>query len=241
MATVTGYTAEKIDEVLASQINGAHLSGGHLILEKRGGGTIDVGSVQGAPGPTGASPLVIATSADRPTVPPDLFDGLMIYEQDSQKTYIYAGTQWINVLTKLPKDVASRQPTSPDEFFITSTTGEDWYSAHPFDVTFSKLLGPADSIIYIRTHSGGYTDPGVTGWCSFMAGVKIGSTYYWPNTSHQVNTDHDHTQITNVIKVAGIPAGLVTMRAVMKKVAGGNNLKVDVADPFIIEYEEIAV
>jgi hypothetical protein len=240
MTTVTGYTAEKMEEILATQIVGAHLDGDHLILEKQGGGTIDVGSVRGDPGPTGASPLVV-TSTTRPTTFPDLFEGLMIYETDTGKTYIYNGSTWINILTKLPKDYASRQPTSPDSFFITSTTGEDWYPAHPFDVTFSKLLGATDSYLYLRIHTGGYTDVGVTGWASFAAGVKISGVSYWWATSHQVDLNHSHAQVTAPLKIFGISDGPLTMRAVMKKVAPGNDIKVDVADPFIIEYEEVPI
>lgn len=240
MATVTGYTKEKMQEIANATIIGAHLVGTHLILTKQGGGEIDVGSIAGPPGPTGASPLVV-TSTTRPTSSPDLFTGLMIYETDTQKTLIYNGTTWINVLTKLPRGFQFKQPTSPDEFFITSTTGEDWYPAHPFDASFSKLLGAAESNIFLRIYAGGYTDPGVTGWCAFFAGVKIGSTMYWPPFSQQVNTDHDHTQRTFLLTISGIAAGPLSMRAVMKKVAPGNNLKCDVADPFVIEYEEVLI
>lgn len=59
MATVTGYTAEKMgdladDEIISGAVNGP----GHLILTQRGGGTIDAGSVlgpQGDQGDTGPS------------------------------------------------------------------------------------------------------------------------------------------------------------------------------------------
>lgn len=54
MATVTGYTAAKIDELMDEQITGATIDGsGHLILTRRGGSTLDAGVAKGATGSAG--------------------------------------------------------------------------------------------------------------------------------------------------------------------------------------------
>ena len=55
MASVTSYTAERMQEIEDQAITGGHITGGHLILERNNGGTIDAGSVIGPPGPTGPS------------------------------------------------------------------------------------------------------------------------------------------------------------------------------------------
>lgn len=53
MAQVTSLTAERSLELAGEAIIGASLSGYNLILERRNGGTIDVGNIRGPAGPTG--------------------------------------------------------------------------------------------------------------------------------------------------------------------------------------------
>lgn len=48
MASVTVYSAEKMDEILDDGVDGATITGGHLILHKRDGTTVDAGAVSGS-------------------------------------------------------------------------------------------------------------------------------------------------------------------------------------------------
>lgn len=53
MATVTGFTAQRMLEIEAASVVDGEIVGGHLILEKHDGTQIDAGSALGPPGPQG--------------------------------------------------------------------------------------------------------------------------------------------------------------------------------------------
>lgn len=53
MATVTGYTAERMKEIEDSAVVDGNIVGDNLILVRHDGGTIDAGSVRGEQGPPG--------------------------------------------------------------------------------------------------------------------------------------------------------------------------------------------
>ena len=53
MATITGLTAERMQEIEDASIIDAEIVGGNLILTKHDGNTINAGPVTGPPGPTG--------------------------------------------------------------------------------------------------------------------------------------------------------------------------------------------
>lgn len=55
MPSITGYTAEKLDEIVEEQVETGAVVGGNLILTKRSGETINAGSVVG-PASTVAGP-----------------------------------------------------------------------------------------------------------------------------------------------------------------------------------------
>jgi microcystin-dependent protein len=57
MATVTGLTAARMQEIEAASVVDGEVVGGNLILEKHDGSTIDAGSVLGPPGPQGPQGL----------------------------------------------------------------------------------------------------------------------------------------------------------------------------------------
>lgn len=91
MATVTGYTAAKTEELMNEQIIDANIVSGNLILTTRGGQDINVGSVIGPQGPPGTDEsIVICTSTTRPTP----FAGLAIYETNTFRFMIYDGSAW---------------------------------------------------------------------------------------------------------------------------------------------------
>ena len=95
MATVTVYTAAKMDAIANNTIISATIDGsGNLILTKGDGvTTVNAGHVigaTGAAGPTGPS-ITVCTSITRPSSPTA---GAQIFETDSKLTYIYTGTAW---------------------------------------------------------------------------------------------------------------------------------------------------
>jgi hypothetical protein len=94
MATVTGYTAQKMKQIEDSTVNNAELVGGELILYQRDGTPINVGSVigEGVPGPPGPTSIVVCTSGTRPGSPTE---GLFIYETDTDRVYSYNGAAWV--------------------------------------------------------------------------------------------------------------------------------------------------
>jgi hypothetical protein len=99
MATVTGYTAERMKEIEDTTVVDGNIVGDDLILITREGTEINAGDVrgiqgiQGIPGPTS---IAVATSTTRPTGGA-LFNGLGLYETDTKRFYIYdaATTTWL--------------------------------------------------------------------------------------------------------------------------------------------------
>lgn len=60
MATVTGYTAAKMDSIVGATVVSAVVNGiGHLILTKQNGTTVDAGSVIGPAGPAGTDAIAL--------------------------------------------------------------------------------------------------------------------------------------------------------------------------------------
>lgn len=64
MATITGLTAERMEEIEAASIVDGSIVGDNLILEKHDGSTINAGNVRGPQGPT---PSYVTTLPGAPT------------------------------------------------------------------------------------------------------------------------------------------------------------------------------
>lgn len=99
MATINGYTAEKMQEIMNEVIENASIIAGHLILTRHDGSTVDVGNVQGPQGiqgPEGPSGLTNFTSTTRPSSPAD---GRMIYETDTKRVMVFnsATSTWVAI------------------------------------------------------------------------------------------------------------------------------------------------
>lgn len=95
MATVTGYTAARMKEIEDSAIVGGVIDGDDLVLTRFDGATILAGDVRGPQGPMGSSSdtaITVCTSGTRPGSP---YEGLFIYETDTDRVYSYNGTVWV--------------------------------------------------------------------------------------------------------------------------------------------------
>ncbi len=101
MATVIVYTAARMKEIEDSAIIKGDIVGDELFLTRYNGAQINAGIVRGEKGIQGnvgpAGPPVVVTSTTRPNNP---VAGMMIYETDTNKLYIWDGTTW-----NLPKNV----------------------------------------------------------------------------------------------------------------------------------------
>lgn len=217
MATVTGFTAEKMQAIIDETVSGAHIAGDDLILELTGGGTVNAGNVRGATGPTGPTGDV----AEAP--------------EDGER---YERKDGLWVRTNLPHGFGFKVPNNPDQFDLASTTGEDWYAAHPLDVAFTKVLGATESNVLVHLYWSA-NNPAAA-WAAAWAGVKVGGTDYWGTRPHQFNQP-SHMEFSDKLWLTGLAAGSVTMRARMKLVPSSNTYRIDFADGFMIEYEEIPI
>lgn len=77
MATVTGYTAEKMDEIADATIVDAEVVGDNLILERLDGGTIDAGSVRGPQGVAGTNGTNGTNGAQGPAGPTNILGSVV--------------------------------------------------------------------------------------------------------------------------------------------------------------------
>lgn len=111
MATVTGYTAERMKVIEDTTVVDGEVQGSNLILITREGTQIDAGSVKGPKGDQGIpgyTSIMVCTSTTRPTGA-SLFNGLVIYETDTEKMYSWNGIGWRPVNQFI--DVAANAPT----------------------------------------------------------------------------------------------------------------------------------
>ncbi|MET0787468.1 MAG: hypothetical protein ABWY25_12280 [Paenisporosarcina sp.] len=85
MATVTGYTAEFMDTINNNTVIDARLEGNNLILVTRGGAEINVGSVRGPKGDTGATGPLSQADADTRyvNITGDVLTGLLQVDRGS--------------------------------------------------------------------------------------------------------------------------------------------------------------
>lgn len=92
MATVTGLTADRMQEIIDATIIDANVVGDDLVLTLYDSTTVNVGNVRGPMGP-GGTLFDVVTSSTRPTLTaPD--EGYVIYETDTNLTRIWTGSRW---------------------------------------------------------------------------------------------------------------------------------------------------
>lgn len=90
MATVTGFTKERMQEIENAAIVDGGVVGGELILTRFDETDINLGSVIGPAGPAGPS-IEAVTHATRPGSPTN---GKAIYETDTKRFFVWNGSAW---------------------------------------------------------------------------------------------------------------------------------------------------
>jgi hypothetical protein len=96
MATVTVYTADRMKDIENESVVSGQVVGDNLILTKYDKSVINAGNVRGPKGTNGAAgytSIVVCSSTSRPTGAA-LFNGLAIYETDTNKFLIWNGIRW---------------------------------------------------------------------------------------------------------------------------------------------------
>lgn len=92
MATVTGLTAARMQEMEDATIIDGNIVGDDLVLLTKDGTPINAGNVRGPVGPSGSGYLV-CTSSTRPSLGTG-DEGIVIYETDTDLVRIWTGTRW---------------------------------------------------------------------------------------------------------------------------------------------------
>lgn len=108
MATVNGYTAERMQEIEDEVIVAAAINGsGHLILTRHDGTTIDLGNVVGPPGPTGPA------GSPAPAVP---------YVQVAKDGVLVGTRTRLNLIQGTNLTITAADDSANDEIDVTIST-----------------------------------------------------------------------------------------------------------------------
>jgi hypothetical protein len=105
VATVTGYTAAKMDQIADETVIGGSIVGDNLILETRGGPTIDAGDVRGPVGPQASTMTVVANQAALPTYTAGTgHDNDVGFTDDTNEFWIWSdsGLSWTKIASTIP-------------------------------------------------------------------------------------------------------------------------------------------
>lgn len=105
MATVTGYTAAKMDEINNATVVDGSVVGDDLVLVTRGGTNINAGNVRGPAGPNGPAMLVVMASGDLPNYTPGTgHDTEVAFVDNTNEFWMYSdGTDtWTKIASTMP-------------------------------------------------------------------------------------------------------------------------------------------
>lgn len=146
MATVTGFTAERMLEMEDATIISGEVVGDDLILETKDGTPINAGNVRGPIGPSGGA-FIQCTNATQPALTaPDA--GKAIYETDTKLWRIWTGTlyrvQEKFVCTSVTRPTTYLSTDAGAQIFETDTgmdyfwTGSGWFPAGSYVAKFAN-------------------------------------------------------------------------------------------------------
>lgn len=206
--TVTGLTADRMQEIIDDTINDAHITADHLILEKAGGGTVDVGNVRGPQGDPGVG-IVICTSSTRPDL--SFGDtGTIIFETDTSMHRVWLGSLWRSLSLGLLDEVSfgSVNVSVPNNDFasLTLVTGDVSNIAVDYLFAGSKITSNGDVVVELA----------VTGQSNRRVfrrlGMVTGDTFTDngnPVSGRQVYKDFPGGIFTVELKVTTISSGAI--------------------------------
>lgn len=131
MATITGLTAARMQEIIDGTIVDADIIGDHLILTKEDGSTIDTGVVKGDPGAPGAPGANASNLGKGAAFPGGATDGDLFVRTDQAGDPLYKFTDgaWVisagglNKVTSFPG-----APTDGDVIVRTDLNGSPMYA-----------------------------------------------------------------------------------------------------------------
>lgn len=148
MATVTGYTAERMQEIEDAAIVDGEVVAGDLILSRHDSSTINAGSVIGPTGPAGPS-IEAVTSVTRPGSPTD---GQTIYETDTKRYFVWDGAAW-KWFSGNPMRCKVNRVT--DQSIVTATVTAVIWTAQEYDTDAIWTPGGAADSLIIPTDGDG--------------------------------------------------------------------------------------
>lgn len=205
MATVTGYTAQRMKQIEDSTIIDGDILGDDLVLKYRDGSQTNAGNVrgpQGVPGPVGPTSIVVCTSSTRP-VAPDLYTGLAIYETNTKAFYIYDGTAW-RYSGSTWVCTSTTRPTAPFTGFMvfeTDTTKVRVWNGSAW-ILLAGQSTPLGEIGYAQRNS---NLSGVGGSAQEAVGVNVvvatGRKYRITGTFKSVGSDTNSDYVTVFLSV----------------------------------------
>lgn len=203
MATVTGLTAARMQEIIDATVASAAIVGDNLILTLEDASTINAGNVRGPVGPAGAT-FTVCTSGTRPGSPTD---GLAIYETDTKLVRIWNGTRW-----RLQEKIICTSTTRPtlvsgDEgvkIYETDTDLEYTWTGTIWFLTSANMPLFANAAARDAAISGGDRKLGMTVWQTAEGGLFTWNGSAW---KAQPNGELGSVKITSNSAAFGFSAG----------------------------------
>lgn len=191
MTSVTGFTADHMQEIEDTTIVSGHIAGNNLILVTRAGTEINAGDVrgiQGIQGLPGATSIAVVTSTTRP-VGAARFTGLAIYETDTKLLYIWDGASWIYrggtiICTSSTRPAA---PFAGLEIYETDTNQKLIHNGvrfdKPWNMPWGLVPGGYASVVAAQGSLGAQVD---------LAGLTVSPTFV-ANRRHLIHVEADFT------------------------------------------------
>lgn len=152
MATVTGYTAQRMQQIEDESIVDGNVVSGELILVQRNGTTINAGNVVGPQGATGTTGGIAEAPSD--DIPYSRRNGAWVPERAHQapsddRLYALRNGTWTRIDRPWKLEFSNNGPTPPAGF-STGTLA----SMQPWDISFSGYGNTVTvSFTFVSPHS----------------------------------------------------------------------------------------
>lgn len=191
MATITGLTAARMQEIIDSTIVDADVVGDNLILTKDDGSTIDAGSVRGPAGAPGAPASNLGKGAAFPAGPTD-GDLFIRTDQVGDPLYKFTDGAWVVAAGGITK--ATSFPSTPAEGDLVMRTDQSGDPIYKYvgGIWQSQQMAGAQTVPAVRATlaSGSQVVPGGTN-----AIVALPTEDFDTNTMHDPTTNNSRITI----------------------------------------------